>query len=499
MIELTFDRGRDMIQPPPRSDSNVRCTLAHLRPPDAHLRSGATDTSWVILLHPEVEALADLRVGSLDRAVVALAATTSITNDIVLDFDAELDPSALASAWQRLGRRYPILRGRADLDSGAAEWSVDDELPPVVFAEEDPAHCQTPLPGPAERRAFGNPSRPHEGGLCRLAAITRGSAHRLVWSCSHALMDGTSSAAVVGALAALYRDAVAGVSPNNAVDRRSRLLEDLLHERGPDVVTRSMVLARYAASWLQPERSDHPVPRSVSPAAGYAGADISDAISALDRDRRRYGWRTSAVILALLARAWNRVFDDGSTPTGTSGWQVASNLRVVLGGPPGTGGSAGPGNMSATDRLTLHSVDRQRLWSVIAEANREFGRLESRWLGLGGALAAMQAATLSAASLRRMTTTALHRVVALGWGRSFSNIGPWPREIESWANVTMLRSYFVPASADPRWITVAAYGQSGRTFVSMRTHRRGISADDVTHLAESMNSDARSAGDLSSV
>ncbi len=431
---------------------------------------------------------ADLRISSIDRAMANFAMTTPISFHLVLDFDAPLHLGQLESAWQRLGQRFPILRAYANFADGPTHWALDPVLPVVNEVDDEMADPGAPWAGPNELRVIRDDISLADGSPCRLTAIRRGSQHRLVWTANHALMDGSSTVFVVEGLATLYRECVVGRPTQTVADARSRCLEDVLAASGLNAVNQRLVAMRYAGRWTGPDRSDHPPASSVSTAPGYAGADVTEALRSTHHERRRRGWTTSAVLIALLARAWNRVFDVGTSTTGTSGWQVASNLRVEL------GVSAGIGNMSGTEPLTLHSVDRRPLADVIDEANRELRGVGSGWPGLGAALSVMQSSALPAEVLRRIATTSLGRVTALGYGRSFSNVGPWPRSIEDWAGPRLHRGFYLPAFTDPRLTTVVAYDVAGRAWISMRTHALGISVLDVANLGSTMVADAAAAG-----
>ena len=434
---------------------------------------------------------AALRIGAMDRAIGAFGAVAPISLHVVVDLDTRLDPVRLEDAWQMLGRRLPILRAWTDLSHRREHWSVDAELGAVVVVE-DGDEAPELSPGPVEAAVLRAELDLAAGAATRLMLVGRGPRHRLVLTTSHALIDGWSAGEVLAGLATLYRtrsvDRLAV-----AADARPRRIEDVLEVSGLSATNRALVAGRYARRWFSPARSAHPVPHSTSPAPGYAGADVTEALRALRPEQRRQGWRTTAVLLALLARAWATVFDDeasrgGSRGQDASGWQLTSDLRRELGVPGGLG------NLSGTEPVLLRGVHGRPLSTVIADAHRAIGGLASTWPGLGAALAAMAADALPAAVLERATAVTLERVASLGYGRSLSNVGVWPTTVEDWGDATLQRALFVPSLPDPRWPTIVLLGAAGRTWLTMRTHTHGVSVDDVTHLGEAMVTDARSAG-----
>ncbi len=431
---------------------------------------------------------ADLRITALDRAMAALGATTGPAFHLVLDFDGPLDPDRLEAAWQQVGRRFPVLRGHADLGAGQTEWALDPALPPVDFVIEraptaglDVEPERLMAPGPVERPLLSDDHDLATGPLSRLAAIDRGGRHRLVWTTNHVLIDGASSVEVIDALAGWYRGAGAGPLPAPAPDPRSRSLAPLLRASGIGPTVQAEIVARYLRHWAGPRRADHALPRSTSDESGYACADVTSALDALDAERRHRGWRASAILLVLVSQAWDRVFDDGRPHGDVRGWQLAGNLRAELDG----GDACGLGNLSGTDLVSLSSR-APSLRAAIDEANRAMGALATQRLGLGSALLAERSAALPFGALRSMTARSLERVAALGYQRSFSNVGPWPATAIDWGGTRLVRSCYLPGVSDPRWPVVAVHAVGGRSWLSMRTQRTGVGEADVAALAAAM-------------
>ena len=428
------------------------------------------------------DATVDLRVGAADRSAAAVEIFTQDTFQAILDFSGSLDLKTLNQAWRMLGARYPILRGYL-ASSQDQTWTLDAELPDIDVTT-DPSPETGLYPGREETSRLVADRTMVSQGLTNLLVVRRPRGDRVVLNTHHGLMDAHSSVEVVTTLASIYDRLTRGGAIEIVPDARSRRLEDVIEASDVGLATQALATGRYLGRWASCPTSNHPTPANRS-AAGWAAADISHVLVIASELRRRKGWAASAVFVPLLARGWNRVFGDGVPLPGPNGWQVASDLRVEL------GVDGGIGNFSSTEPLTLVDVDRDDLLSLVAETNRDFAGLRSTWPGLGGGLSAIGTGSMAPVALRQTMSASLNRVMQLGYGRSFSNVGQWPTAASVWGDVACVGAYFVPAMSEVELTTIACTSISGHTWISMRTQSPGISVADVEQLGASMLADAR--------
>lgn len=430
--------------------------------------------------HPRV----DLAVGGLDRAVAVLGLSASAWSQLTVDFDRELDHDALSRAWRLVGTRFPIVRGVVDLAAGDSTFRLRGSVPPIDPLVEDPEHMGV-QPGPVELAASPVEVPIEEGPLVRVVLVQRSAGPRLVWFGNHVLHDGASMLDAVATLAHYYREIVAGREPDVVVDGRRRTADALIARCDLGVANLSLIATRHARRWSRQRESDHPPHRSTG-RRGYAVADITEVLTVTEHERRRRGWRTSAVLLALLARAWNRVYTDLEPRTTTSGWQIASDVRTEL------GMEGGLGNFSTTEPVALGHVDESTLESVVGEANREISGLASTHPGVGAAIAAAGGRDMPWPLFVDAMRVSMRRAGALRFGRSLTNIGRWPGDAEDWGPAQVTRGFFEPSFDDALFSVFAVQTVAGRTWMSTRTHACGTSVADVERLGAAMIDDARS-------
>lgn len=428
-------------------------------------------------------------IGAVDKAVAAMATLSPMFIHVVVDLGGELDLARLNDEWEKMGQAIPTLRAIGDPFARSAAWGARADVEPLVVVSEDAGHV-SPSPGPQELALLSTCPNLAVHGPTRLAVIKRnqpggvGETHRLIWSINHVLVDGWSASALVAELAIRYSDR----QPQERLSSNSALrpvrLEDAVAAR-LDRTTRLLVANQYARKWVAPKRSAHVVANSVSATPGYATIDVTEAVEALGPHRLRFGWRATAVLLALLARAWGSVF--GSPPSGSAidGWQAASNLRPQL------GLQGGLGNLSGTEPLQLFGVSSKPLFSVIDDAHRALSALASGWPGLGAGLAAIDSAMLPEELFSSAVLTSFKRSATLGYGRSLSNLGAWPTQIARWGDAQATSCVLVPPMSDPRWSTFLVLGLAGRVQIALLTHDVGVSATDAEALGAHIIADAR--------
>lgn len=432
---------------------------------------------------PSIDQRVDLAVGGLDRSVAVLGLEASAWSQLTVDFDRELDHEALSRAWTLVGTRFPIVRGVVDLAAGDTEFRLRERVPPIDRLVEDRDHTGV-QPGPVELAASPVDVPIEQGPLVRVVLVQRSAGPRLIWFGNHVLHDGASMLDAVSTLARYYREIVSGRDPDVLVDDRRRTADALIARCDLGAVNLSLIATRHVRRWSRQPRSDHPPHRSTS-RRGYAVADITEALTVSEWERRRRGWRASALLLALLARAWNRVYADGE-PCATSGWQVASDVRTEL------EMVGGLGNFSTTEPVALAHVDESTLASVVGEANRELAGLASTRPGVGAAIAAASGRDMPWPLFVDAMRASMRRAGSLRFGRSLTNIGRWPVAAEDWGPAQATRGFFEPSFDDASFSVFAVQTVAGRTWMSTRTHACGTSVADVERLGAAMTDDARS-------
>jgi hypothetical protein len=412
----------------------------------------------------------------MDRALRELSRLSTGWFHLVVDIDDAPESELLEEAWQRVGRWHPALRALSEMD-GRSSWLLAPRLPLLEQRREVDGHDHELDPGEVELDVITSAGAFDGGPLARLTIVERDRGARLVLSVHHVLADAASGLELFDRLRLSYLDVVDGREPSGEVDGRTRVVESLMATSSVGVLAQFAAIARHMGRWWGVAPSTHAVPNEEGREGGYGVADVSRIVELSPHLRRVRGWRTSAVLLGLLSRAWRDVF--GAQVAGPDGWQVASDLRREL------GGVGGIGNFSSTEPLTIRDpgagVD-----AVVDEVDRELGGLASTWPGLA-IPSAMTAMSWSSGEISATSNITIGQVERLRYTRSFSNVGPVPDRLGDWGTTRATALRYAPAMVDPRWVTIAFQGFRGRTLMTMRTHHRGISNDGVSRLGDHMN------------
>ena len=426
----------------------------------------------------------------MDRALASLARVSSGWFHLVIDLDAEPDAAALDAAWEWAGRWHPALRARALLEDRRV-WDLAPAMEPVMWCTET-LPADGPGPGPAEVEAMAGGGDLDGGPVARWSVVRRGGSARLVLSLHHVIADAASGLELADRVRATYVGLLDGRAPSTAIDGRPRIVEDVLERTRLGPMGRAAAVQRHAARWWGLRPSTHPVASDPGVDGGYAVIDVSRVVVASAEARHARGWRVSAVLLGLLARAWRRVLIEGSDTRlgGPDGWQVASDLRREL----AVGG--GIGNFSSTEPLTLHDPDASVV-DVVDEVNRALGGLASTWPGVA-IPSAVASTSLPWTTMQTASQRSIAQVLRLRYTRSFSNVGPVSPTLADWGPARGWRVRYAPAMVDPAWVTVVAQGFGADTFLTMRTHASGISEALASRMEAAMVTEAEELSPLTS-
>lgn len=387
-----------------------------------------------------------------DRALAVLARETPYLPQLELELEGRLDATRLARALELLARRHPILTATVDPEANRAEWCPGTTAPEFREMVDEGSRA----------RIVALPLDPATGPTCRAVLVVAGDRSRVVLGVHHAVGDGRSLVTLFDDLRLLYLGLGTNDPPPVDVDWSPRSARALLDANGVSAIVRARMTRDAVARWAEVRPSAHR-----QPAAGGTGADdpgYLDCSVAVETGQLREP--RTAVLLALLERAWRSVVGDGLPPSSSTdrstSWLVAVDARRAFGSVGGVGNLSGlepvalPGGEDGMEVLTRSAADSLR--PLRRPGAGMFAELAASWAG-------PDAGPLLNSGIRRLYAT---RAPELQLTRIFSHLDRVPDALAEWGDATGVGLRWMP---DPRIVPpiVAAMSTTflGRTVLTL--------------------------------
>ncbi|UZW58433.1 non-ribosomal peptide synthetase [Lysobacter enzymogenes] len=268
----------------------------------------ATQLDALLARHPQAQdvyPLAPLQEGLLFHSLLNAQADPYI-NQTTVALHGALDAEAFADAWRQALARHPILRSGfvvQGLSSARQLPHRQVELPSIEqdWSDLDPAQAQSRLAElQAQQRDIGfDLAAPP---LMRLALLRRGAdEHWLIWTRHHLIVDGWSSALLLGEVWRLYAALREGRTPQLAAAPPFRDYLQWLREQDP---------ATARAFWREQLGGLEPValPEAAEPAAGYASLARRFDFAAAAAWAQGHGLTANSLLQGALALVLRRYY-----------------------------------------------------------------------------------------------------------------------------------------------------------------------------------------------
>jgi hypothetical protein len=356
-----------------------------------------------------------------DRALAALHDEAPFALQLGVDFDAELDTSRLVEALRLVARRHPILGATVDRSDPRPVWRPGTTTPAFLGPDASTSLSSDTLDASFLDLAIG----PTMLVAHRLAATQS----RLVIGLHHAVADGRGLLLVLDDLRRIYVALDAGVDPDVDVDWNPRNVESLLAAHQVTMDERARMMWDLMGRWASVPRSTHAdAPGDADPASRHTVIELDDAllgtVEALALTR---GWRLNHVMLASLARAWARAFDDDGGSESISGWLVSVDSRRPF------RSTRGVGNLSGLEPATLTAVASTDLPGLVDQARMAFAPLGRRGAGLAADLVSPPLGLVPQDVVDRATRdTIASRTARLRSSRLYSHTDRLPEGLGDW-------------------------------------------------------------------
>jgi NRPS condensation-like uncharacterized protein len=413
--------------------------------------------------------------------------TSPFTLHMGLQLDGALDHERLRRALDRLTHRHPILTATVDPSRTDARWEPGTTRPELREVIDDPGDRF--LSASARAALAARTLDVRAGPTCSVAHIHDASTSRsrLVFGLHHAVADARGTLLLLDDLRIIYVALQQGDAPTVDVDWSFRTLGALVDARGErfDVRTRRGwdVVRRWTTTPRSTHREAAGPARSTEARADDDGntAVFDDAlIDTVDVAARRHGWRLNHVTLALIARAWSRLFGREPVEPSVSGWLVTVDCRRQF------AVERGVGNLSGLEPVSLIDIEAQDLLLAIDQTRAAFGALARDGAGLAAEMLAAPvpmppviydramrdtfALRTRTYRLSRLYTTAVLRPTLAQWGHT---------------EATALR-WISPDRIAPPYVTLALLRFGGETTITSVAAPEVLPPESATALAHEL-------------
>jgi NRPS condensation-like uncharacterized protein len=413
--------------------------------------------------------------------------TSPFTLHIGLQLDGALDDERLRGALERLTRRHPILTATVDRSRADARWQPGSTQPELREVIDDPGDRFLSASARTALATRGLDIR--VGPTCSVTHIRDASASRsrLVLGVHHAVADARGTLLMLDDLRTIYCALQDGEEPVADVDWTPRTLGALLDARGERFDARTRRGWDVARRWTTAPRSTHcdatePTRRSEGQQDDDHTAVFDDAlIDTVDVGARRHGWRLNHVTLALLARAWSRLFGREPVEPSVSAWLVTVDCRRQF------GVERGVGNLSGLEPVSLIDVESQDLLVAIDQTRAAFGALARDGAGLAAELLAAPVPLPPALYDQAMRDTLALRTRTYRLSRLYTTAVLRPT-LAQWGDTTATALRWVsPDRIAPPYVTFALLRFGRETTVTSVAAPEVLPPESATALAHELH------------